>query len=84
MTAEDLDLVVAATGHARYRDLCDPAHPDHDPRYLAAVARRAAELRGEAPPPERPREPAPRSAKPRVPLGEPHCRECLEKREAAP
>ena len=36
-TAEALDLVVARTGHQRYRDLCDPSHPDHDPGYIEYV-----------------------------------------------
>ena len=27
--AEALDLVVARTGHARYRELCDASHPSH-------------------------------------------------------
>jgi len=31
--SEALDIVVARTGHVRYRDLCDPKHPAFDPTY---------------------------------------------------
>jgi hypothetical protein len=34
---EALDIAVARTGHARFRELLDPAHPDHDPRYWEVV-----------------------------------------------
>jgi hypothetical protein len=54
MTDEDLELVVAATGHARYREVTDPAHPDYRPAYREVVAREAARLRGEATPAEPP------------------------------
>lgn len=35
--AEALDLAVARTGHARFRELLDPAHPAFDPRYWEVV-----------------------------------------------
>lgn len=41
--AEALDLVVARTGHARYRDLCDPTHPDYDPGYEGLVMQLAVD-----------------------------------------
>jgi hypothetical protein len=38
MTLEEaLDIVVSRTKHGRYRELCDPAHPDYDPSYIATV-----------------------------------------------
>lgn len=38
MTIEEaLDIVVARTGHHRYRELVDPAHPDYDPRFIPIV-----------------------------------------------
>ena len=39
--AEALDIVVARTGHRRYRELCDPAHPDYNPDYIPVVIRLA-------------------------------------------
>jgi hypothetical protein len=45
-----LDLVVSRTGHRRYRDLCDPAHPAYDPGYPAAVRAMAEALAGEPAP----------------------------------
>lgn len=35
--SEALEIVIARTGHERYRELCDPASPAHDPRYEAIV-----------------------------------------------
>jgi hypothetical protein len=35
--SEALNLVVARTGHRRYRELLDPAHPDHNPAYWPIV-----------------------------------------------
>lgn len=32
-----LDIVVGATRHTRYRDLCDPSHPAYDPAYIPLV-----------------------------------------------
>ena len=32
-----LDTVIARTGHRRYRDLCDPEHPDFNPGYIPIV-----------------------------------------------
>jgi hypothetical protein len=40
--ADALDVVVARTGHARFRELCDPSHPDHNPAYEATVFALAA------------------------------------------
>lgn len=48
--AADLDLVLSRTGHLRYRDLTDPAHPDHDPHYIPVVRAMAARLRGDSQP----------------------------------
>lgn len=45
--AEDLALVVAETGHARFAELTDPAHDAYDARYVAFVRSEAARLRGE-------------------------------------
>ena len=42
--AEALDLVVAQTGHHRFRELLDPAHPDYNPGYGPVVLRMAAGL----------------------------------------
>lgn len=50
-----LDIVVARTRHGRYRELCDPAHPDYNPAVVDYVLRRAGELDGSSPP--TPREP---------------------------
>lgn len=36
-----LDIVVSRTGHVRYRELCDPAHPDYNPAYIPLVLRQA-------------------------------------------
>lgn len=55
----DLALVVVRTGHARYRELTDPAHPDYRAGYVGVVRREAARLRGEPAPP------VPRAGKPR-------------------
>lgn len=35
--AESLEIAVARTGHARFRELLDPAHADYDPRYWDVV-----------------------------------------------
>lgn len=35
--SEALDRVIAQSGHVRYRDLCDPAHPDYQPGYVEMV-----------------------------------------------
>lgn len=35
--AEALDKAVRLTGYARYRELLDPAHPDHDRRFWPIV-----------------------------------------------
>src|SRR5262245_4476328 len=35
--AEALDIVVARTGHARYRDLCNPEHPAYNAAYIPIV-----------------------------------------------
>jgi hypothetical protein len=40
--AEALDLAVARTGHARYRELVDPAHRDFNPDYIPVVMRMAS------------------------------------------
>ena len=45
--SEALALVVARTGHRRFLEQLDPAHPDYDPRYWPHVRRMAEE-----PPPE--------------------------------
>ena len=53
--AQALDLVVAHTGHARYRDLLDPAHPSYDPSFWPVVLGMAAGFSGlPAPPPPGP------------------------------
>lgn len=48
--AEAINLIVSRTGHARYRDLCDPTHPAHHPAYVDFVLRFA----GASPPAPRP------------------------------
>jgi hypothetical protein len=40
---EALEIVVRRTGHHRYRALCDPADPAHNPAYLPLVMRLAGE-----------------------------------------
>lgn len=45
--AEALDIV-APPGRDRYRQLCDPAHPDYDPRYIPLAI---AKAEGRLPPP---------------------------------
>lgn len=40
--ADALDIVVSRTGHARFRELCDPGHPDHQPGMAAVVLAMAA------------------------------------------
>lgn len=52
--SEALDIVVARTGHVRYRDLCDPSHPDYHPGYPALVIAMAEDRPPPAPPPEAP------------------------------
>jgi len=49
--ADALDAVVAATKHARYRELCDPAHPAFNAAYIPIVF---AMARGESPKPTAP------------------------------
>lgn len=39
--SEALDIVVARTGHERFRALCDPADPAYDPAYPAYIIARA-------------------------------------------
>lgn len=34
---EALDIVISRTRHERYRELCDPAHPDYNPAYIPIV-----------------------------------------------
>jgi hypothetical protein len=46
-----LDTVIARNRHARYRDLCDPDHPDHNPAYVPIVLAMAERP---APTPSRP------------------------------
>lgn len=48
--AEALDVVVGRTKVERYRDLCDPSHPDYNPNYSAIVLRMAGFLPPEEPP----------------------------------
>lgn len=45
MTCPDPNALTVAerTGHRRYCELTDPAHPDYNPAYVALVARLAAE-----------------------------------------
>lgn len=86
MDRSNLDLVVSAMNAPRLRDLTDPAHPDFDAAYIAMVDERAADIRaGRWPPPPDPVPVPPlrdavarRAGKPRVPLGTPHCRPCVE------
>ena len=49
--AEALELAVTRTGHARFRDLLDPKHPDYNPAYEAVVRQIAT---GEPPAQPRP------------------------------
>jgi hypothetical protein len=35
--AQALAIVVGRTRHERYRELCDPAHPDYEPAYIPIV-----------------------------------------------
>lgn len=56
--SEDLELVLARTGHARFRETTDPASSHFKPRHVEAVRRMAAEIReGRLPPPQPPRRP---------------------------
>jgi hypothetical protein len=48
---DDLDLVVTRTGHSRFRELCNPVHPDYNPGYIPIVRAEAARIRGEPDPP---------------------------------
>lgn len=57
-----LDIIIARTGHHRYRELCDPDHPAYDPAYVRYVLDRAA-----GPEPTRPRPVAPPPT-PAIPL----------------
>lgn len=41
--AEAIAIVSARPGHRRYRDLCDPNHPEFNPDYEPVVLRLAAE-----------------------------------------
>jgi hypothetical protein len=34
---EALEIVIARTGHERFRTLCDPDHPDFNPAYASLV-----------------------------------------------
>jgi hypothetical protein len=34
---EAIEIVVARTGHERFRSLCDPDHPDFNPAYASLV-----------------------------------------------
>lgn len=81
---EDLALVLEQTGDERYRE----------PRFTRFVERRAVQIRekarrsGLAGPQTAPQagpvnRSIPRSEKPRVPKGQPHCRECVEAKRAA-
>lgn len=46
MTLEEaLTIVIARTGHARYRDLCDPSHPSFE-AYRALVMELAEDRPG--------------------------------------
>jgi hypothetical protein len=50
-----LDIVVARTGHERFRSLCDPAHESYDPAYPPYIVARAEEIEredGEPPSPQ--------------------------------
>jgi hypothetical protein len=84
--AEAVEILVARTGHARYRQLSDPASPEYRPEY-AALALRLVAGEGEVPDPDD--EVARRRAgKRRVPLGfdqrrlaPPGCVECAKKAE---
>lgn len=71
--AEALDYIVGLTGHDRFRQLCDLAHPDFHPDAPALMIRLASE--GWTPPPPSPPTPeeiaARRASKPRIPLGQP-------------
>ncbi len=77
---ESLERVVARTGHRRFRDLLDPAHPDFNPAYWATVR----QLDGQpAPAPET------RRGKPVLRLGTPQrppegCATCGGNPPAAP
>lgn len=44
---EALNIMVARTGHARYRELCDPTHPAYDPAFPPWIIAQA----GMEPPP---------------------------------
>ena len=57
---EALNIVIARTGHERFRFLCSEANPDRDTRegYRALVLRLAAQAPGDPPPELAPR-PAP-------------------------
>lgn len=48
---EALEIVIQRTGHVRYRELCDPAHPAYNPAYIPIVLAMAADLTGAAPAP---------------------------------
>lgn len=61
MTTEDLEFVVAMTGHAPYRKLTNPSHPGYDPGYEEWITQEAQRLRSLL------FRPGP--VKPRVPLG---------------
>jgi hypothetical protein len=47
----DLEFVVEATRHARFRELCDPSSPAFSATYLLSVQQKAAQLRGTDLPP---------------------------------
>lgn len=42
--ASALDILVARTGHVRYRELCDPVQPAYNPSYIGLVIRLASGL----------------------------------------
>jgi hypothetical protein len=52
---EALDVVVARTGHRRYRELCDPAHPNH--LHYRELVLRLASAPAPEPPASRPQSP---------------------------
>jgi hypothetical protein len=47
----DLEFVIDATRHARFRQLCDPRSSSFNPTYLLSVQQKAAQLRGTNLPP---------------------------------
>lgn len=72
--AEALDVVVARTGHARYRALCDPSHPAYDPAYVAFILRLAGGPAPDIPP----------TPDPVLPMGIDHALDVIRRRDRCP